>query len=57
MGKINREEFYTTKELADRYRVNKRTIERLILDGEIPAIKIGRQYRIKGESIIKYENP
>lgn len=35
------------KEAAARYRVSERTIVRLIANGTIPAIKIGRLWRIR----------
>jgi excisionase family DNA binding protein len=39
--------FLTTDEVLDYLKVNPRTIYRLIKAGEIPAIRIGRQWRFR----------
>ena len=49
---LNNEEFYTIDELAKIMKVERRTIKRAIERGEIEAIKIGKQYRIKKDSFI-----
>lgn len=45
------EEFYRVNEVAEKLKVHPRTIRRKIEKGEIEAVKIGRQYRIKKEPI------
>lgn len=40
-------ELLTAQEAADRYRVSAKTIIRLINRGVIPAIKVGKQWRIR----------
>jgi len=43
-------EFYTSKELAEKLRVNIMTIYRYIKAGKLKAYKIGKEFRIdKGE--------
>ncbi len=55
MEEIEPNKYYTPNELSERYNVNTRTIARLIGRGELPALRIGRQLRVKGESILEYE--
>lgn len=44
------DEFYTVKEVAGVLKVNRVTVQRWCKTGEIPAVKIGKSYRIeKGE--------
>lgn len=45
------EEFYTIDELAKILKVEHRTIRRAIKRGDIKAMKVGRQYRIKKSDI------
>ena len=40
-------ELYTVKELAEILKVNRVTIQRWCKTGEIPAVKIGKSYRIE----------
>lgn len=40
-------ELLTVGELAELWRISKRTIQRRITSGEIPAVKIGGQTRIR----------
>lgn len=44
----------TVPELATVLRVGRNTAYRLIDDGTIPAIKIGRQIRVYREDVIRY---
>jgi excisionase family DNA binding protein len=39
--------FLTTEEVLGYLKVNPRTIYRLIRDGELPAVRIGRQWRFR----------
>ena len=39
--------FLTTEEVLDCLKVNPRTIYRLIKSGELPAVRIGRQWRFR----------
>lgn len=45
------DEFYTVDELAFILNVSTQTIRKLIRKGDIPAIKVGRSYRIPYETI------
>jgi excisionase family DNA binding protein len=45
-------EYLTIEEVAKRMRVNKRTVYRLAIKGQIPAFKFGKSWRI---SSIKLE--
>jgi len=40
-------EFLTTDDVLGYLRINARTVYRLIKNGEIPAVRIGRQWRIR----------
>lgn len=43
---------YTTAEVAQILKLSPVTVERKIRRGEIPAIKIGRKYRLIGDDIL-----
>ena len=47
------EEYLTTKEVAKILQVHLITVQRWIRRGWLPAIRIGRQYRVKLEDIEK----
>ncbi len=44
---IGEPEFLTTDEVLEYLRINARTVYRLIRNGELPAVRIGRQWRIR----------
>ena len=46
--------FYTVKELADKFKVDRRTIIKFIKVGELKAIKVGRAYRIREEAVNEF---
>ena len=52
---IEAEKYYTTEELSKYWQVSPRTITRMIKKQELHALRVGRQFRIKGESILEYE--
>ena len=54
-GNISPNRYYSPECFAKRYGVSTRTIIRLIDNGEIPALRIGRQWKIKGLDIIAFE--
>lgn len=43
--------YYTVRQVAEHYAVTAQTVRSLIKDGEIPAIKVKRDYRIPVEAI------
>jgi excisionase family DNA binding protein len=46
-SKASKSAFLTTEQVLDCLKVNPRTIYRLIKTGELPAIRIGRQWRFR----------
>lgn len=46
--------FLTANEVAKRLRVSKMTAYRLIHSGDLPAIKIGVQYRVRATALDKF---
>ena len=54
MEEINPREYYGPIELAKYLKVQPRTIQREVERGNLPAIRIGRQIRFTGKSILEY---
>ncbi len=48
---IGGHEFLTTDEVLEYLRINARTVYRLIRNGELPAVRIGRQWRIRRDDL------
>lgn len=48
-----RDDYYTIYELADILKVHHNTIRRAIKRGELKAIQLGREWRIKKDDFIK----
>ena len=48
------DEFVTIEELANQLKVSPRTLQRLIQRKELPAIRIGRQWRFRREWIAEW---
>lgn len=46
--------FVTVNEVAQLMRVSKMTVYRLIAQGDLPAVRIGRTYRIREEDVHRY---
>jgi len=46
--------FVTVNEVAQQMRVSKMTVYRLIKQGDLPAVRIGRGYRIREEDVRRY---
>ena len=51
---MQKKEFYTAKELAEKLRVNIMTIYRYIKAGKVSAHKIGKEFRISHDSFKKF---
>ena len=50
----SRSRFVTVAEVADQLRVSNMTVYRLVQSGDLPAVRIGRSYRIREEDVDKY---
>jgi len=53
---MNKKEFYTAKELAEKLRVNIMTIYRYIKAGRLKAYKIGKDFRIDKKEFNRFLN-
>ncbi|MBI5815375.1 MAG: helix-turn-helix domain-containing protein [Nitrospinae bacterium] len=50
-----RRKFFTTTQLASRWKVSSVTVIRLIEEGQLKGLKIRRMYRVSVESVESYE--
>lgn len=48
--------FLTAWEAAERMRVSKMTVYRLIRSGKLPAVRVGKTYRIQDEDLERFLN-
>jgi excisionase family DNA binding protein len=46
--------FLTALEVAERMRVSKMTVYRLIRAGKIPAVRVGKSFRVREDDLDKY---
>ena len=46
--------FFTVAEVARQLRVSNMTVYRLIKSGQLPAVRVGRGYRIRDEDVRRY---
>jgi excisionase family DNA binding protein len=51
---LSRSRFLTVNEVAELLRVSSMTIYRLIKDGDLPAVRIGKSYRLREDDIDAY---
>lgn len=51
------DEYYTPQEVADLLKLHYNTIRRMIKSGELPAEKIGRQWRIRKADLEQLAEP
>ena len=49
------EKFFTSEEIASRYSVKTTTVWEWIRRGELPAIRIGKLYRIRADDLEAFE--
>jgi len=56
MQEVYHEKVYTVTEVASIFRVTRRTIRQLIHSGTLPAMRLGRAYRIPQSAIERYFN-
>lgn len=54
MAPIDHDRLWTVAEVADHMRVSNMTVYRLIKAGELPAIRVGKNYRIRGKELADY---
>ena len=54
MAPIDHDRLWTVAEVADHMRVSNMTVYRLIKSGELPAIRVGKNYRIRGRELADY---
>ncbi len=50
----SRSRFVTGGEVANLLRVSNMTVYRLVQSGQLPAIRVGRSYRIREDDVDKY---
>lgn len=54
MAPIDEDRLWTVAEVADHMRVSNMTVYRLIKSGELPAIRVGKNYRIRGRELAAF---
>src|SRR5690606_13292056 len=54
MAPIDHDRLWTVAEVADHMRVSNMTVYRLIKSGELPAIRVGKNYRIRGRELAAF---
>ncbi|MEO9223011.1 MAG: helix-turn-helix domain-containing protein [Mycobacteriaceae bacterium] len=47
-------QFFTVAEVAKVMRVSKMTVYRLVHSGELPAVRVGRSFRVRAEAVHSY---
>jgi excisionase family DNA binding protein len=50
----NESSFVTVAEVAGQLRVSNMTVYRLIQSGQLPAVRVGRSYRIRESEVDRY---
>jgi excisionase family DNA binding protein len=53
-GDISEVKFLTVAEVAAVMRVSKMTVYRLVHNGELPAVRVGRSFRVKEKDVDEY---
>ena len=53
-GDISEVKFLTVAEVAAMMRVSKMTVYRLVHSGELPAVQVGRSFRINEDDVNEY---
>jgi excisionase family DNA binding protein len=56
MALLEEDHLWTVAEVADHMRVSNMTVYRLIKGGQLPAIRVGKNYRIRGADLSDYLN-
>jgi excisionase family DNA binding protein len=55
-GPLEGDRLWTVAEVAEHMRVSNMTVYRLIKSSDLPAIRVGKNYRIRGKDLIAYLN-
>ncbi|WP_310961427.1 helix-turn-helix domain-containing protein [Nocardioides terrisoli] len=53
-GDISEVKFLTVAEVASVMRVSKMTVYRLVHSGDLPAVRVGRSFRVSEEDVNEY---
>jgi excisionase family DNA binding protein len=53
-GDISEVKFVTIAEVASMMRVSKMTVYRLVHNGDLPAVRVGRSFRVKESDVDEY---
>ncbi len=53
-GDLSAPKFLTVAEVAGMMRVSKMTVYRLVHNGELPAVRVGRSFRVLEEDVDEY---
>ena len=53
-GDISEVKFLTVAEVATVMRVSKMTVYRLVHSGELPAVRVGRSFRVQEDAVTEY---
>ena len=53
-GDLSDPKFLTVAEVAAMMRVSKMTVYRLVHGGELPAVRVGRSFRVKEDDVDEY---
>lgn len=53
-GDISEVKFLTIAEVASTMRVSKMTVYRLVHNGELPAVRVGRSFRVRETDVNEY---
>ncbi|WP_333618721.1 helix-turn-helix domain-containing protein [Dietzia sp.] len=53
-GASNASQFLTVAEVASLMRVSKMTVYRLVHSGELPAVRVGRSFRVHSKAVYEY---
>lgn len=51
---MNNPQFLTIAEVAARIRVSKMTVYRIVHSGELPAVRVGRSFRVTEDDVTEY---
>jgi excisionase family DNA binding protein len=46
---------YTTDEIAQLMKTTRRTVQRWIREGKLPAVEVGGQYRVRQDALVAFQ--